>query len=231
MRAIILAGGKGSRLRPYTAVLPKPLMPINDCPIMELVVNQLRNAGFTRLTIAVGHLAGLIQAYFGDGDRFGIPMDYSLETTPLGTAGPLSIIDPPDDDFLVMNGDIMTDLDFRDFAAAHRASGAVASLVAYKKPVHIDLGVIDVDEQGHVTGYTEKPTLTYLVSTGIYCFSPRVLGYLEKGARLDLPDLMLRLMARGETVNAYRFDGRWLDIGRVEDYEEAVQEYAKGAFR
>lgn len=228
MRAVVLAGGEGRRLRPYTTVLPKPLMPVGDRPILERVVNQLRDAGFDRLTFAVGYLAELIRAYFGTGDRFGVAIDYSFESTPLGTAGPLGLIEPPEDDFLLMNGDLLTDLDYADLMARHREWGAVATLAVFLKEVPISLGVLDVDETGLVTGYTEKPTLSYPVSTGIYCFRPEVLRHVERGVRLDLPDLIRRLMAVGEQVRAYRFDGYWLDIGRSEDYETALDAVAGG---
>ncbi|MBI4954895.1 MAG: NTP transferase domain-containing protein [Myxococcales bacterium] len=230
MRAVILAGGKGRRLKPYTAVFPKPLMPLGDRPILEIVVGQLREAGFDDLTFAVGHLAGLIQAYFGDGSRFGVRIEYSLEDEPLGTAGPLSLIRPPTDDFLVMNGDLLTDLDFRQFLAAHRSSGAVATLAVYRKSVDITLGVLDLDAQDRVVGYTEKPTLHYLVSSGIYCFKPAILSRLPRGTRRDLPELVLELIAAGEPVHGHRFGGYWLDIGRPEDYEVALAEVAKGRF-
>lgn len=221
MRAVILAGGQGQRLRPYTAVLPKPLMPLGDRPILERVVEQLRDHGFTELTFAVGYLAELIRAYFGDGERFGVAIDYSLEAEPLGTAGPLGLIAPPGDDFLVMNGDVLTDLDLAGFMAAHRRSAAIATLAVFQKLVPISLGVLDIDD-GLVTAYTEKPTLSYPVSTGIYCFRPDVLRFIERGRRLDLPDLVRALVAAGEEVRAHPFDGYWLDIGRPEDYQEAL---------
>jgi NDP-mannose synthase len=230
LRAIILAGGKGRRLYPYTAVFPKPLMPLGDKPILEIVVGQLRKAGYDRLTFAVGHLASLIQAYFGDGTRFGVAIDYSMESEPLGTAGPLTLVDPPSDHFLVMNGDILTDLDYGGFAANHAASGAIGTVAVYRKPVEITLGVVEVSEQGSVVGYSEKPTLHYLASTGIYCFHPRVLEHLEPAEYCDLPTLVLRLIERGETVRAHRFDGYWLDIGRPEDYEAAGAEVLSGRF-
>lgn len=232
MRAIILAGGKGTRLRPYTAVLPKPLMPLGDRPILDLVIRQLKQkAGVTRVTMAVGYLAPLLQAYFGDGERWGVQIDYSLEEKPLGTAGPLTLVQPPpDEDFLVMNGDILTDLDFGAFIEAHRASDAAATVATFAKPVFIDLGVLELDEQKRVTKYIEKPTLHYTVSTGMYVMSPQVLRHLEPGERCDLPDLMRTLVANGEGVHTYPIDGVWLDIGRPADYELASEMYEKGSF-
>lgn len=221
MKAVVLAGGVGSRLAPYTTVLPKPLMPIGDRPILEVVVSQLRRAGFDDLTFAVGHLAGLLQAYFGDGSAFGVKVRYSFEQAPLGTAGPLAMIDGLTEPFLLMNGDLLTTLPFREFFDAHVASGATLSVALHERKVKIDLGVIHTDGDGRITGYDEKPTHTYRASMGIYAFHPRVLGHVEKGARLDFPDLVLRLLAAGEEVRAWPYAGYWMDIGRREDYEQA----------
>lgn len=222
MRAVILAGGKGRRLLPYTAVFPKPLVPVGDRPILAIVIEQLRRAGFTRVTLAVGHLAGLIQAYFGDGSRFGIHIDYSIESTPLGTAGPLSLLEGLDDDFLVMNGDLLTDLDIGAFVAAHRSTGAIGTVAVYRKVVELTLGVLSLDADSQVIDYVEKPSIDYMVSTGIYCFKPAVLDHLVAGAPCDLPDLIRRLIGQNQRVHGYRFEGSWLDIGRPEDYEAAL---------
>jgi NDP-mannose synthase len=228
VRAVVLAGGEGRRLRPFTTFLPKPLMPVGDQPILEIVVGQLRDAGFDRLTFAVGYLAPLIQAYFGDGDRFGVDIDYSIESSLLGTAGPLTLIDRPDDDFLVMNGDILTDLDYVRFMAWHRDSGAAATLAVFWKEVAVTLGVLELDSGGSVTDYIEKPTLRYPVSTGVYCFRPEVVEMLEPNVCLDLPDLVRRLIDAGRGVRAYEFQGYWLDIGRPEDYEAAIARFEAG---
>ncbi len=222
MRAVILAGGKGRRLLPYTAVFPKPLVPVGDRPILAIVLEQLRRAGFTRATLAVGHLAGLIQAYFGDGSRFGIHIDYSIESTPMGTAGPLSLLGDLDDDFLVMNGDLLTDLDIGAFVAAHRSAGAIGTIAVYRKVVNLTLGVLSLDVESQVVDYVEKPSIDYLVSTGIYCFKPAVLEHLTAGVPSDLPDLIRALIARRHRIHGYRFEGNWLDIGRPEDYEAAL---------
>lgn len=226
MRAVILAGGKGRRLLPYTAVFPKPLVPIGEEPILAIIIDQLRRAAFEHITLAVGHLAGLIQAYFGDGSQFGVRIEYSRETTPLGTAGPLAQVSGLDDDFLVMNGDVLTDLDPAQLMSAHRAAGAIATIAVFRKAVDVSLGVLTLDGSDHVVGYEEKPTLHYLASTGIYCFRPDVLRHLEPGVRCDLPDLVRRLVARGEVVHGHRFDGCWLDIGRPEDYAAAQRLFA-----
>lgn len=230
MRAVILAGGEGRRLRPYTTVLPKPLMPLGNQPILETVVKQLARDGYTDLTFAVGYLSQLIEAYFGDGSKFGVNIDYSHEDKPLGTVGPLKLIDGLEDNFLVMNGDILTDLDYGDLMAKHKASDAVATICVYQKDVPVSLGVLDLDDNDEVTGYTEKPTLHYTASTGIYCFKRDVLEHIPDDQRFDLPDLVLKLIAEQKRVFAYRFAGKWLDIGRPEDYEQATDEFERGGF-
>jgi NDP-mannose synthase len=228
-RAIILAGGLGMRLRPYTSVLPKPLMPVGDRPVLDIVVRQLRRDGFERITIATGYLAELIEAFLGRGERYGIDVDYYREGEPLGTVGALALIsDLGDDDFLVMNGDVLTDLDYGALLDRHRQSGAIATIATKRKVVQISLGVLrfnDASDATRLTGYDEKPTIEYDASMGIYCFSPRVVEHVVPGERLDFPDLILRLIAAGETVRAWPSDDFWLDIGRVEDYEEAMDHF------
>jgi NDP-sugar pyrophosphorylase family protein len=225
MQAIVLAGGQGTRLRPYTTVLPKPLVPVGELPICEIVVRQLRAFGFTRIVFAVNHLAELIQAFFGDGGRWGLEISYAREEQPLGTAGPIGMVEPLDDEFLVMNGDILTDLDFRDLVRAHRASQAAVTLCATRKDVPVSLGVIEVSEGDRLVGYVEKPTLHYRVSMGIYMMSRSVRDHVPRGRRLDLPDLLKTLIARGDHVHCHPFAGEWFDIGRPEDYDEAVKRF------
>jgi NDP-sugar pyrophosphorylase family protein len=219
VRAILLAGGRGTRLAPYTRVLPKPLMPVGDMPILEILLRQLRRAGVRNVTLSVGYLASLLEAYFGDGERFGLSIEYS----PLGTAGPLALLEGVDDTFLVMNGDLLTTLDVRDIVREHRRRGAIATLGLFPKEVKIDLGVIKTDSDGRIVDYIEKPTLSYEVSVGMYAMQPEVLEYVPRGERLDLPDLIRRLTADGRLVVGHRFTGYWLDIGRHEDYEAAVE--------
>jgi NDP-sugar pyrophosphorylase family protein len=222
MRAVILAGGKGTRLHPYTLVLPKPLMPIGDLAILEIVLLQLASRGFTRVTMAVGYLAELIRAVVGDGRRYGLAIDYSHEAEPLGTAGPIGLIPDLSGTFLVMNGDILSDIDAADLVARHRAAGAACTMAVFRKDVKIDLGVLDIDGE-RVVGYTEKPTLSYSVSSGIYAFDARALAHLPRGRRFDLPDLVRALIAASEPVAAYRFDGTWLDMGTPVDYARATE--------
>lgn len=227
MRAVILAGGKGQRLRPYTTVLPKPLMPIGDMPILEVVLRQLARAGVTQVTMAVGYLAELMQAFFGDGHRLGLKIDYSFEERPLGTVGPLTLIPSlrGEREFLMMNGDVLTTLDYADLMRRHRESGAVVTIATYRRHVKIDFGVIETDGANALTGYVEKPSFDYRVSMGVYCFDAAVLDELTPGAHLDFPDLVKRLLAQGRKVASYPFDGYWLDIGRPDDYATAIEEF------
>src|SRR2546425_6672063 len=224
MKAVILAGGKGSRLAPYTAVLPKPLMPIVDMPILEIVLKQLKSHGFDQIVIAVGHLASLIKAYFGDGSDLGMSIEYVIEASPLGTAGPLGNIDGLDETFIVMNGDILTDMDYGELVQHHRAGGSIMTIATFKRTVKIDFGVLETDG-GYISRYIEKPTLDYLVSMGIYVMEPSVSMHIKRGQYLDLPDLVKLLLTSGERVRAYPFDGRWLDIGRQEDFAEAQAQF------
>ncbi|MFZ2361125.1 MAG: sugar phosphate nucleotidyltransferase [Anaerolineae bacterium] len=225
MQAIILAGGKGRRLRPYTTVLPKPLMPLGDMPIIEVVLRQLAASGFDQVTIAVGYLAELLMAYCGDGSKFGLNLSYSREEEPLGTAGPLALINGLDDTFLVMNGDVLTSLDLRGLVEQHRASGATATIATHQRQQQINYGIIESDQESRVTAYIEKPIHRYQVSMGIYVLEPAVLRFIPRGQYLDLPDLVRQLMAAGQPVLAHPFDGYWLDIGRHDDYEQAVEEF------
>lgn len=224
MKAVILAGGKGTRLAPYTTILPKPLMPIGDMPILEIVIRQLAYHGVGDVTLAVGYLAELLMAYCGNGEKFGIKINYSREKEPLGTAGPISLIPDLNETFLVMNGDLLATLDYSAMWKHHVERGAIATLASYRRDVKIDLGVIE-SKDGWVKDYIEKPTYHYSVSTGIYIFEPAILQYIEPGKHLDLPELILRLLKEGQKVNVYDFDGYWLDIGRHDDYETAIQEF------
>lgn len=235
MKAIVLAGGKGTRLAPYTTVLPKPLMPIGDMPILDVVLRQLADSGFDRITLAVGYLAELLMAYCGDGTRYGVDLTYSREEMPLGTAGPIALVPDVDDTFLVMNGDLLTTLDYRDMVEFHRSSGHIATVATIPREVVIDLGVVETSDD-RVVAYREKPKIGYAVSAGIYVFEPAIIEYIPRGERFDLPDLIIRLLADGIAVGSFASDGRWLDIGRPDDYEEAVRvfetsrrEYLRGS--
>lgn len=225
MRAIILAGGKGTRLRPYTTVLPKPLMPIGDMPILEVVLRQLKAAGITHVTMAVGYLGELLQAFFGDGRRLGLRIDYSLEEKPLGTVGPLTLINGLSDTFVLMNGDVLTTLDYGELIRFHRDRGAAATIASYVRNVKVDFGVIETDGQGYLSDYIEKPTLDYRVSMGVYVFEPAVLAFLKPREYCDFPDLIKTLVADKRKVASYPFSGYWLDMGRPDDYARAIEEF------
>jgi len=228
-RAVILAGGKGSRLGPYTTVLPKPLLPIGDHAILDVVVRQLEGADFRRLTLAVGYLSHLVRAVMGDGSRYGVEIDYHEEQEPLGTVGALATIEDLDDSFLAMNGDVLTALDYRRFMEGHRDSGNALTIASHRRVVRTEYGVLHTDGRTGPTeslvGYEEKPEIPFTVSMGIYAIEPRVLDYIEPDTPLDLPDLVLRLLDAGQRVGAYPFDGFWLDIGRHDDYEKAIRDY------
>jgi len=227
MRAVILAGGKGTRLAPYTSVFPKPLVPIGDMPILQVVIHQLRHYGFTHITLTVGHLATLLQAFFQDGSQYGVRIDYVIEDEPLGTAGPLVFVPDLKEAFLVMNGDVLTTLNYTELVQYHKRMGAVATVAMHRRQVKIDLGVIQLDGDNRVKGYIEKPLYDYNVSMGIYVFAPRVLSYIPSGEYFDFPDLVQRLLESGETILGYPYEGYWLDIGRPDDYEQAVQDFEK----
>ena len=225
MKSIILAGGKGTRLAPYTVVLPKPLVPLGDRPILEILLLQLRHYGVTEVVMAVGYLAELLEAYFGDGRKLGIRIRYSREDKPLGTAGPLSLIGGLDETFLVLNGDLLTNIDYRHLVEYHRQSGAACTIGTYNRQVQITLGVLKLDDDHRLIDYIEKPTYDYQVSMGVYVFEPRVLEYIQPNTYLDFPDLIKTLLSDGQHVGGYAFDGYWLDIGRHEDYAQALEEF------
>ena len=225
MRAVVLAGGKGTRLEPYTTILPKPLMPIGDMPILEVLLRQMKRAGINHVVLTVGHLASLLQAYFGNGAQWDLDITYSHEKEPLGTAGPIALVQGLDKTFLVTNGDVLTTIDMRKLIAFHKKKGGIATIAAHRRQVKIDLGVIQWDGDDRVSGYIEKPTTDYTVSMGIYVFEPRILEYIPVGQYLDFPDLILKLIANGERVSGYVFDGYWMDLGRPDDYIQANQEF------
>lgn len=228
MRAIILAGGKGTRLRPYTSLIPKPLVPLGGkYSILEIVLMQLARAGFTHVTLAVNHLANLIMAYFGDGSRWGIKLDYSLEEQPLSTIGPLTLIDDLPEDFLVMNGDILCDLDYRQFFDEHVERGSDVSVAVYRRAVEVDFGVLRYDENQMLTSFEEKPSYGIHVSMGIYILNRRVPNELARGTAYGFDNLMLDRIEQQRPVWVRPFEGYWLDIGRPDDYQEADENFAE----
>jgi NDP-mannose synthase len=229
LRAVILAGGKGVRLRPFTVNFPKPLVPLGDKPILEVLIQRLVDFGITDVTLTLGHLAELIKAYFHHRSQFTsqLQLRYVDEEEPTGTAGSLALVHGLKDTFLVMNGDLLTDLDLDELVAFHRQQNATLTIATHQRTVKIDLGVLEFDNDCQVRGYREKPTTTYHVSMGIYVYEPRVLKFIEPGKYLDFPDLVLRLIERGEKVSAFPADCLWLDIGRPDDYAKAQELFAQ----
>jgi NDP-sugar pyrophosphorylase family protein len=225
MKAVILAGGQGTRLLPYTASLPKAMMPIGTRPILEVVVRQLQVLGIEEILLATGYLEELIRSYFGDGSRFGVPIRYSREDAPLGTAGPLSLVrERLTEPFIVINSDILTDLDFRALVAFHGTQTNDVTLALANRKQLIDFGVVQLDGHGQFHAWDEKPVLEYLVSTGIYVMNPRVLALLPYNKFLNLPDYITLLKESGARIRGYVHQGYWLDIGRREDYEQACRD-------
>ncbi len=225
-RAVILAGGRGTRLAPYTTVFPKPLVPVGDMPILEIVVRQLIAAGFSSVTLTLGYLGELIRAFFAHHKALSsmIDIQFVQEEQPTGTAGSLTLIPGLDTTFLAMNGDVLTTLDYRALFDYHRRSGAILTIAGHRKRVKIDLGVLELDEgSGTVCGYLEKPEYVYPVSMGVYVYEPGALEYIPPDRYFDFPSLVLKLLEHGEKVACYENDAIWLDIGRPEDYAHAQQ--------
>jgi len=230
--AVILAGGKGTRLRPYTIAMPKPLVPVGDYPILEIIIRQLSNKGFGRVIITVNHQADLIKAYFGDGHKWGLSIEYSLEDKPLGTMGPLESLTNLPDNFIVMNGDILTDLDYVALLDNHIKEKNIFTISAHHREHNVDYGVLHLDRNSILTGFEEKPKLQYIVSMGIYAVSKNVLKYIPKDEYFGFDTLMLKLIESNEKVKVEVFSGYWLDIGRPEDYQKATDDFdeKKGYF-
>ncbi len=225
-RADLLAGGRGTRLAPYTFVLPKPLLPIGERPILDIVLSQLARTGCGRATICVGYLGHLIETFCGSGERWGLAVDYFREPSPLGTVGALGRLDDlPDEPYVVMNGDVLTDLSQKRLLEAHHEAGADLTIASFRRTVKDELGILEADGDGRLVAYREKPEHEYLVSTGVYVLGPSVSDFLERGDRLDFPDLVQRLLVAGRHVNVHVHDGYWLDIGRPDDFARANVEF------
>jgi NDP-sugar pyrophosphorylase family protein len=224
-KAVVLAGGRGTRLAPFTSVLPKPLMPVGERAILELVVDQLKGCGFTDVVFCVGYLSHLIRAVFENRENGDLNISYVQEKDALGTAGPLRLVEGLDDTFLVMNGDVLTDLDYGDLVRYHRERGNVLTVATHERSIKIDYGVLHLRKgrtEADIAGYQEKPEIRSTVSMGIYVLEPSVLEHVPEGTPFDFPDLVQELLRHGAPLGAYRFDGLWFDIGRREDYEHAV---------
>jgi NDP-sugar pyrophosphorylase family protein len=228
MRAIILAGGKGTRLRPYTVTLPKPLVPVGgEMPIIEVIIRQLAKVGFSRLTFAVNHKANLIRAFCGDGSQWGVKIDYSLEETPLSTIGPLTLINDLPENFLVMNGDLLCNLDYSELLERHTKRGNSVTVATYKRSVESNFGVLEIGQDGKILRFQEKPAFHFDVSMGVYCINRDVIGALQRGAVYGFDNLMLDGIQNGLLMEAVPFSGYWLDIGRPEDYDLANSDFAR----
>lgn len=229
MRAVILAGGRGSRLAPFTSVIPKPLLPVGDTPILEIIIRQLAAAGFDHITLTLGYMSTYFHAFVAQHRSLSrlARIDFVEEEKPTGTAGSLASVPGLRGTFLVMNGDILTSLDYRALLAHHHAQKSVLTIGMHAKDIKIDLGVIQTDATGQVTGYIEKPTLSYGVSMGIYVYSEEALALIRPGEYLDFPSLVLRLLADGKKVATYRCGATWLDLGRVEDLQRAAEIFAQ----
>lgn len=229
MRAVILAGGKGARLAPLTGVFPKPLMPVGGAPILETIIRQLKYHGFTEIVLNVGHKAELIELYFGNGGRWGVDISYCYEQAPLGTAGPLSLVSQSNEPVLVMNADVLSSINYSELYRQHQQKRPALTIGLYEKEVKIDLGVLQTNAGSEVTEYVEKPTFSYGVSMGIYILEPETHRRirLRPDQRLDLPELVTDLLHGGERVDAFKFQGYWLDIGRPSDYETACVEFER----
>ncbi|MEO5358389.1 MAG: sugar phosphate nucleotidyltransferase [Nitrospirae bacterium YQR-1] len=225
-RAVILAGGQGKRLKPYTVVLPKPLMPIDQYPILEIVIKQLAKSGFTHITMAVNHMAEIIKAFFGDGSKWKVKIDYSMEDKPLSTMGPLKLIKDLPENFLVMNGDILTTFNYALFYDFHIQKNSLFTIAATSRVQETEYGVLEVDGSGRLCGFREKPSVTYNVSMGIYMANRSILDYIPVGTPYGFDNLMFDFLRHGLTVNIRMFDGHWFDIGRPDDYYQAVEAFS-----
>jgi NDP-sugar pyrophosphorylase family protein len=226
-RAVILAGGKGTRLKPYTVVFPKPLMPVGDFPILEIIIRQLVRQDFAHITIAVNHQAELIQTFFGVGSKWGIKIDYSLEDQPLSTMGPLKLIENLPNDFLVMNGDVLTNLNYEKFYSDHVREGNKFTISSHFRDNRIDYGVLEIDSEKKLTSFQEKPNSKYLVSMGIYMINKTILETIPENTQYGFDTLMFDLISQNVEVDVKIFEGYWLDIGRPEDYAQAIEEFEK----
>ena len=224
-RAVILAGGKGTRLKPYTIAMPKPLVPIGTTPILEIIIKQLINSGFNHITLSVNHMADFIKAFFGDGSKWNIKIDYSFEEKPLSTMGPLHLIPDLPDNFLVMNGDVLTDIKFGDFLNKHIEQGNIFTISSYQRVVKNDYGVLEINDDNELRAFREKPETKFDVSMGVYAVNKEVLKTIPKNTFYGFDTLMLDLIDQKRYPKTIVHNGYWLDIGRPEDYEKAVNEY------
>jgi NDP-sugar pyrophosphorylase family protein len=226
-KTVVLAGGRGTRLAPYTSVLPKPLMPVGDQAILEVVVGQLEEAGVVDIHFCVGYLAHLIEAVLENRENGHVKITYVRERNALGTAAPLRLVEGLDDTFIAMNGDVLTTLDYRDLVKYHHEQGNALTIATHKRSIKIDYGMMHLDVTSRVRGFDEKPEIVSPVSMGIYVMEPEVLDHIPDGQYFDFPDLVKALLVDERRVGAYLYDGLWFDIGRQEDYERATDAWQK----
>lgn len=228
MKAVILAGGKGTRLKPYTTVIPKPLVPVGEKAILEILITRLKKEGVDEVFICLNHFAEIIMAFFGDGSRFGLKINYSLEDEPLGTVAPIKLIKGLPENFLVMNGDLLTDLPFHELFDYHMNGKALLTVSTFTRKNKIDFGVIDVDPVSlFATGFREKPEYTFDVSMGVYAMNRDVLEFVPPGTHFGFDNLMLTLLEKKRPAKIFPYGGYWLDIGRPDDYEKANEDIEK----
>jgi NDP-mannose synthase len=227
VKAIVLAGGRGTRLAPYTTILPKPLMPVGEHSILEIVVNRLEQAGVVDIRFSVGYLSHLIRAVFDNRPVGNAEITYVTEHDALGTAAPLKLMKDLDSAFIVMNGDVLTTLDFGDLVRYHHEQGNALTIATHKRSIKIDYGILHIDVARRVREFEEKPEITSAVSMGIYVMEPEVLEHIPEGIHFDFPDLVDALLKAGLPIGAYRCDELWFDIGRQEDYERAVDAWSR----
>jgi NDP-sugar pyrophosphorylase family protein len=227
MLAVILAGGKGTRLKPFTMSIPKPLLPLGDIPILDVILRQLAVSGFDRVVLTLGHMAPLFHAHYGDGSAYGLRLDYLTESEPLGTAAPLRQLSDPDEDFLVMNGDLLTDLSYCDLVETHRSNRAAGTIGVAARQEKVDYGVIEMRADGAFVDYREKPVLPYFVSMGINVLNRRALAFIPPEGRFDMPDLMLALHRGGQHVHCHKSNCYWQDMGRFDDYTRASEDFVR----
>jgi NDP-mannose synthase len=225
MKAVILAGGMGTRLKPYTTVIPKPLVPVGETAIIEILLNRLKKSGVSEVYICLNHFAEIIRAFLGDGGKFGLKITYSTEDQPLGTVAPIALLKEMPENFLVMNGDLLTDLDFTELFNYHLEHGSLLTVSSYRRSAKIDFGVIDTNpESDKIIGFREKPEYHFEVSMGVYVMNREVLKWVPANRKFGFDDLLLTLLKDKQDINVYRFTGYWLDIGRPDDYEKACED-------
>jgi NDP-sugar pyrophosphorylase family protein len=227
MQAVILAGGKGTRLKPYTTILPKPLVPVGDLPILDIIIRQLRYYNIKDIIISTGYLAELIEAYFGKGEKWGVRISYLREDKSLGTAGAIKNIKNLNDNFIVMNGDTLTDLDYKKLFNFHFQHKAAASIGAVRREVVVDFGVLHIGGNNRLMRYLEKPKRFDYVSMGVNVLNKRCQKYIRSGEFLGFPDLISRMQKKGEKIYCFKNESYWLDIGRIDDFQRAQEEFSR----